>query len=212
MKTLIAIVFVVIFLVVGIGAGYVLGGSGAAMKTTTMTSSSVITSTQVSTMTTSTLNTQALDNYFATAAASTYSEGWYFITRPDVVGLLNNNNGSIYVLDVRLAPDYQNGHIPGAVNVPFPNMTAALTAGQIPQGKIIIVICYVGESAANTVTILRLLGYTAYDLEGGMAAWNNATRLAPWYPVTLGENYPIVTGAAPGTWTTFTPTTAGDIA
>lgn len=197
--TIAVIVVMVVLLVAGLGAGYVVGGSGAASKTTTVTS------------TTTTTNTNSLTNYFSQAAASTYGEGWYYVMRTNLVSMLDQDNGSVYLLDVRMAADYQNGHIPGAVNVPFPNMTAALQAGQIPQNKIIVVICYVGESAGSTMTVLRLLGYNAYDLEGGMAAWNNATRLAPSYPIAVGENYPMVSGTAPGTWTNFTPTAAGDV-
>jgi rhodanese-related sulfurtransferase len=202
MKTITAIsvvVLLVVFAAVGVGAGYVYGGSGASSHTTTVTS------------TTTATNTNDLTNYFSQAAASTYGEGWYFVMRTNLVSMLDQDNGSVYVLDVRMAADYANGHVPGAVNVPFPNMTAALLAGQIPQNKIIVVICYVGESAGSTMTVLRLLGYNAYDLEGGMAAWNNATRLAPSYPIAVGENYPMVTGTAPGTWTNFTPTAAGDV-
>lgn len=187
------VVLIVVFAIAGLGGGYFLG---AAAHTTTLT--------------TTTTNTSAITNYFGQAANSTYGEGWYYVMRTNLVSLLNQNNGSVFVLDVRLAPDYQAGHIASAVNVPFPNMTAALAAGEIPANKIIVVVCYVGESAGSTMTVLRLLGYNAYDLEGGMAAWNNATRLAPSYPVAVGENYPMVNGTAPGTWTTFTPTAAGN--
>ena len=110
-----------------------------------------------------------------------------------------------------MAPVYDAGHIASAVNIPSPNMSQALAAGQIPTNKIIVVICYVGESAAQTQAVLRVLGYNAWDLEGGMAAWNNATRAVASWPSAIGENYPMVNGTASGTWTTWTPTAAGNV-
>ena len=43
------------------------------------------------------------------------------------------------------------------------------------MNKIIITICYTGNSAGVTAGLLVGLGYKAYDLWGGMANWNNAT-------------------------------------
>ncbi len=38
----------------------------------------------------------------------------------------------------------------------------------IPTDKPIVVHCYSGQTASQTVAILRLLGYEAYNLSGGM--------------------------------------------
>ena len=60
-----------------------------------------------------------------------------------------------YVMDIRSAVDFDNGHIKGAVNVPLANiLTAAPNAGAKP----ILVVCYTGQTAARAVGLLRLSG------------------------------------------------------
>ena len=88
------------------------------------------------------------------------------------------------------------------INIPFPNITAAISAGKIPMNKIIITICYTGNSAGVTAGLLVGLGFKAFDLWGGMANWNNATKYSYDYAIV---NYPIVTGSAVGTWTVWNP-------
>ena len=41
----------------------------------------------------------------------------------------------------------------------------------IPKDKPVIVQCYSGQTASQTVAILRLLGYEAYNLSGGWNGW-----------------------------------------
>ncbi|MBX9807133.1 MAG: hypothetical protein K2X95_04995 [Flavobacteriaceae bacterium] len=81
-----------------------------------------------------------------------------------------------YVMDIRSAVDFDNGHIKGAVNVALANiLTAAPNAGTKP----ILVVCYTGQTAARAVAFLRLSGYTAHVLKWGMAGWNSAFQ-AKW--------------------------------
>ena len=54
-------------------------------------------------------------------------------------------------------------------------------AEQLPTDGIVIVHCYSGQTASQTVAILRLLGYDAYNLSGGM---NNGWLAAEYEVVT----------------------------
>jgi rhodanese-related sulfurtransferase len=75
-----------------------------------------------------------------------------------------------YVMDIRSAVDFDNGHIKGAVNVPLANiLTAAPNAGTKP----ILVVCYTGQTAARAVAFLRLSGFTSHVLKWGMAGWHS---------------------------------------
>ncbi len=75
-----------------------------------------------------------------------------------------------YVMDIRSAADFDNGHIKGAVNVPLANiLTAAPNAGTKP----ILVVCYTGQTAARAVAFLRLSGFTSHVLKWGMAGWHS---------------------------------------
>ncbi len=81
-----------------------------------------------------------------------------------------------YVMDIRSAADFDNGHIKGAVNVPLANiLTAAPNAGTKP----ILVVCYTGQTAARAVAFLRLSGFTSHVLKWGMAGWHSAFQ-AKW--------------------------------
>jgi len=84
-----------------------------------------------------------------------------------------------FVYDVRQADAYAAGHIQGAVNNPYGAGMEQNFAAQLPTDGIIIVHCYTGQTASQTVAILRLLGYDAYNLSGGM---NNGWAAAE-YPV-----------------------------
>ena len=73
-----------------------------------------------------------------------------------------------FVYDVRQADAYAEGHIAGAVNNPYGAGMQEFFAEQLPTDEIVIVHCYSGQTASQTVAILRLLGYDAYNLSGGM--------------------------------------------
>lgn len=76
-----------------------------------------------------------------------------------------------YVMDLRSAGDFANGHIKNAVNVPIANvLDEAKKAGSKP----ILVVCYTGQTAARAVAGLQLMGYNAKILKWGMAGWHDA--------------------------------------
>lgn len=218
MTTSLALVLVIIVGIAGLGVGYISGGSGAASKTTTQysTATQTTTATQLSTLVTTQFSTSTqtatvtttpnLADYWAQASAATLAD--YAISRTSLVPLLNAGNSSLYLLDIRSATGndaYNTGHIAGAINIPYQNMTAAVESNSIPMNKMIIVICYTGLLSSQTMAVLRAMGYNAYYLSLGMSGWNNATRSSTSAPLAMTENYPIVTGTAPGTWTVFNP-------
>ncbi|HCJ57468.1 MAG TPA: sulfurtransferase, partial [Clostridiaceae bacterium] len=56
----------------------------------------------------------------------------------------------------------------------------------LPKDKKIIVYCYTGQTAGQTVAALRLLGYDAVSLNAGMGT--PATGDAGW----MNKGYPVV--------------------
>ena len=89
-----------------------------------------------------------------------------------------------FIYSVRQAVDFEAGHIQGAVNNPFGAGMEKNFASQLPTDKKIIVYCYTGQTASQTTAILRLLGYDAYNLSGGMGKEGGAGWLGKGYPVT----------------------------
>jgi rhodanese-related sulfurtransferase len=76
---------------------------------------------------------------------------------------------SMHLIDIRSAEDFGAGHIEGAINVAFGDiLTEAANAT-----KPILVICYTGQTATYSVSLLRLSGYAdAKALKWGMSGWN----------------------------------------
>ena len=89
-----------------------------------------------------------------------------------------------FIYSVRQAVDFEAGHIQGAVNNPFGAGMEQNFAAQLPTDKKIIVYCYTGQTASQTTAILRLLGYDAYNLSGGMGKEGGAGWLGKGYAVT----------------------------
>jgi rhodanese-related sulfurtransferase len=83
---------------------------------------------------------------------------------------VNANLSNYYVIDVRAAADYADGHIPGAVNSPLADVVTAAEAA--PAGKTIITVCYAGQAAGHATAALRMMGYDARTLKWGMSGWN----------------------------------------
>nr|WP_321500316.1 rhodanese-like domain-containing protein [uncultured Dethiosulfovibrio sp.] len=76
-------------------------------------------------------------------------------------------NCPLYLLDIRKPEDYAEKHIDGAINVPWVEVGDYLD--DFPKDEKIIVICYTGQTAGQTVALFRLLGFDACSLKGGMS-------------------------------------------
>ena len=97
--------------------------------------------------------------YFASVA----DNGNFQIASADALALVDA--GSVTFLDVRQADAYAEGHVQGAVNIPFGQ---GMDFSDVPTDKQVIVTCYTGQTAGQTVAVLRMLGYDAVSLKGGM--------------------------------------------
>ncbi len=84
--------------------------------------------------------------------------------------------GDLTVMDIRKADDYAAAHIDGAINVPFGEGMQESFADF--EGKKIIVACYSGQTAGQTVGVLRALGYDAVSLKSGMGGWTSYVKTA----------------------------------
>lgn len=77
------------------------------------------------------------------------------------------------VIDVRSAAEYREGHIPGALNIPFDQVAERISEVDAPQG--VALYCMMGPRARRGESALLAAGYTpVLHLEGGLAAWQAA--------------------------------------
>ena len=125
----------------------------------------------------------AITDYFAEATSNTFSS---FNFPADALGELVEAESEDYtILSIRQAKDFDEGHIAGAINIPFGKGMQEQLA-QLPKDKPIVVYCYTGQTASQTLAVLRMLGYEAYNLAGGMGSEESG---AGW----LGNGLPTVT-------------------
>ena len=77
---------------------------------------------------------------------------------------------SAVLLDVRTPQEYQEGHIPGSINLPLQSLS---TAEQMIAGKDtpLFVYCYSGARSGQAVRQLVRLGYSNAKNIGGIAAY-----------------------------------------
>ena len=71
-----------------------------------------------------------------------------------------------YIVSLRSAADYAKGHIPGAVNIKFSELST------LPKDENILVYCYTGQSASFAAPVLGVLDYDVQNLLHGMSSWS----------------------------------------
>ncbi len=77
------------------------------------------------------------------------------------------------VIDVRSPGEYDKGHIPGAINIPFDQVAKRIGEIETPNGAILY--CMIGPRARKGESALLATGYQkVFHLEGGLAAWKAA--------------------------------------
>ena len=82
--------------------------------------------------------------------------------------------GEDFVLvSARRPDDYAAAHIAGAINIPYGNEFYKGLAN-LSKDKKVVVYCYSGQTAGQATAAMRLLGYDAVSLNGGMGTGGNA--------------------------------------
>jgi len=79
--------------------------------------------------------------------------------------LVREGAGDAFILDARTKKEYDNGHFPGAVNLPLDSLRELLP--EIPRDRKILVYCRIGLRAYLACRILMQNGFDAYNLSGG---------------------------------------------
>jgi hydroxyacylglutathione hydrolase len=77
-----------------------------------------------------------------------------------------------FVLDVRRAAEFREGHIPGAVNIAHTRLLARLK--EVPADRPVLVNCRSGARSARACSLLQKHGYECTNLAGGFLAWEQS--------------------------------------
>jgi len=75
-----------------------------------------------------------------------------------------------FLLDVRDPDEFEEGHIPGAVNLPLNELRTRMS--ELPREREIAIYCGVGQRAYYATRILIQNGYRARNLAGGIRTYN----------------------------------------
>lgn len=76
------------------------------------------------------------------------------------------------ILDVREVPEYQNGHIPSAINIPLNELGQRLD--ELDKATEFYVICHSGARSAVACDFLSRQGFKVVNVMGGMSSWKGA--------------------------------------
>ena len=84
-----------------------------------------------------------------------------------------------FIIDWRGSADYSVKHIKGAVNLALGDLVAKVNDGTIPTDKLIVNVCYSGQTASVATATLNLLGFDATNLKFGMCSVSSDPNFIP---------------------------------
>ena len=81
-----------------------------------------------------------------------------------------NTSNDPFIIDYRSATDFADGHIVNATNIALGDLVAKMEDGTVPTDKMILNVCYSGQTASTATALLNLSGYEAQNLLFGMCS------------------------------------------
>src|SRR5215470_5126864 len=80
------------------------------------------------------------------------------------------------VVDVREPEEYEQGHVPGAINLPQAELASRLD--ELPHDRPLTLICRSGARSLRAAQFLRQVGFEQLiNVQGGTEAWQIAGKL-----------------------------------
>jgi len=99
--------------------------------------------------------------------------GYTDVSPERAYGIIQEQNPVI--LDVRTQQEYQNVHIPGAINIPVEGPNELKNDyTELPKDRPIVIYCRTGRRSVNAAELLASKGYDQlYNVEGGITRWTS---------------------------------------
>lgn len=76
--------------------------------------------------------------------------------------------GEAVWIDVRTAAEYEKGHVPAAVNIPYDEIESGISALDLQSDQTIYLYCGSGRRAGLALETLESMGYTQAKNLGGL--------------------------------------------
>lgn len=120
----------------------------------------------------------------------------YHIMAEDVLKRIQSGRNDFIIVDVRMPKDkkYDQGHLPGAIYIGFKEVAKPENLAKLSKDKDIIVYCDTGHEQSKALSVLRMLGYKAYDMKWGYTSWKTAPPTGFTVKAIEGSilnNYPV---------------------
>ena len=111
-------------------------------------------------------------------AASLATAGDVATISPDELLVeLKSKQEKVVVLDVRSQQEYDSGHVPGALHIPYDELAGRVDEVKAQEADKVVVYCEAGGRAGKAEATLQEAGFeNVYDLEGHMRAWRADKR------------------------------------
>src|ERR1044071_2594269 len=96
---------------------------------------------------------------------------------PETFDKMRKEDKNAVILDVRTKREYDQGHIPGSVQVDFNSPDFEKEVARLDKNKTYLVHCAAGVRSARACKNMDGLNFSKlYNLEGGMHAWEKAGK------------------------------------
>ncbi|HYB43555.1 MAG TPA: rhodanese-like domain-containing protein [Candidatus Methylomirabilis sp.] len=108
----------------------------------------------------------------AAACATTSAPSPPSAMTPDALLAAIYSGAAPVIVDVRTGWEYNRGHVPGAINIPFYTLLVNQDAIPRPPDRPVVVYCEHGPRAGVAKLALRMNGFTDVRyLDGHMSGW-----------------------------------------
>lgn len=94
-------------------------------------------------------------------------DDWNYITPLDFYNEYYQKNKDYFLVDLRDEKAYKKMHIKGSKNIFWLNILDEKNLKRLPKNKTIFLICYVGHTSSQVLTLLKLLGYNVVSIKFG---------------------------------------------
>jgi len=124
---------------------------------------------------------------------STEVRFWQF-SAEEVNTMIKEKKTDFVVVDTRpRTTDFAEGHMPGAIHIMTQDMFKPESLKQLPKNKKLILVCATGQIQNLPLIGLRMLGYDAYVMAFGYAAWAKGSGPGVrMQDAVKAANYPVV--------------------
>jgi rhodanese-related sulfurtransferase len=93
------------------------------------------------------------------------------ISQADLMQRIKTNHAGL-ILDVRSPEEYVEGHVPGAINIPYDQLDSRLAEISSHKNKEIVLYCKSGRRTGIAVNTLQAAGFSKLrHLDGDMDGW-----------------------------------------